>query len=255
MSTISPFNTAQPKESANNQGGVDPLEFLKGDARTYTENLLSDWYANMLHLQKNKKKTCEHHKANMLRLLRHASVPPWGLKKDHVTRFFESRTNQQTGQPLSTSTVAVYCSSFRSFQAFALELDRVNEIVRQFGVRPAEFITEENSIGVKKEKSGWSPKSWALTDEQIDMIDQQFRYEITVAYQKNSKSYLALLRDRVMFHICIHFALRVSELVTVQLNDFQPHHDPRLREKFGQWGTLRVEGKSSGTVNVINLNP
>ncbi|RTZ75909.1 MAG: hypothetical protein DSZ00_01190 [Gammaproteobacteria bacterium] len=180
MSTISPFNTAQPKESANNQGGVDPLEFLKGDARTYTENLLSDWYANMLHLQKNKKKTCEHHKANMLRLLRHASVPPWGLKKDHVTRFFESRTNQQTGQPLSTSTVAVYCSSFRSFQAFALELDRVNEIVRQFGVRPAEFITEENSIGVKKEKSGWSPKSWALTDEQIDMIDQQFRYEITV---------------------------------------------------------------------------
>ncbi len=170
MSNLRTINTALPKESAKGRREVDPLGFLTGDAHTYAENLLSDWYANMLHLQKNKKITCDSHKANMLRLLKHASVPPWALKKDHVTKFFESRINKRTGLPLATSTVAVYCSSFRSFQSFALELDRVNEIVREFGIRPDEFITEENSIGVRKEKSGWAPKAWALSEEQIDLL-------------------------------------------------------------------------------------
>jgi len=50
-----------------------------------------------------------------------------------------------------------------------------------------------------------------------------------------------------MFHIAIHFALRISELVTLQLDDFRPHHDPELAEKLGRWGTLTVTGKNDTT--------
>ena len=49
---------------------------------------------------------------------------------------------------------------------------------------------------------------------------------ISVAKKRRNKGYYALIRDRVMFHISIHFALRVSELVTLTLQQFSPIQAP-----------------------------
>ena len=51
-----------------------------------------------------------------------------------------------------------------------------------------------------------------------------------------------------MFHIAIHFALRVSELVTIQLHDFKASHDPRMKA-FQNFGTLTItENDATGTI-------
>lgn len=225
------------------------LDFLGGEAKTYANNLIRDWHAQIVHLDGLKGKSASNHRANLFRLLNHAQVAPWELKPVHVTRYFESRTEERHGKALAPATVGVMCAAWRSFQNFMLELERLNEISRQFNVRPARFVNEENSIAVKRHKANWVPKSWSLTPVQIDAIDEQFRIAIRAAAAARSKSLLPLQRDRVMFHVAIHFALRISELVTVETTDFRASHDPGL-QRFGNLGVLTVTGKNDVTGSV-----
>jgi len=80
----------------------------------------------------------------------------------------------------------------------------------------------------------------------IEAIDATFRFEIQQAHANHSKTLLPLIRDRVMFHFAIHFALRVSELVSCQMSVFKPSHEPAM-ERFGKLGTLTVTGKNQVT--------
>jgi len=210
MSIFGTDNIVVQKESTNDSTQKESFAGLTRSEKTYANNMINDWYAQMHHLHGNQKNTCNSHRDNLMRLIDFAGVPPWELRKYHVVRFLQRRSTAK-GEPLAQATVAVYCSSWRSFQMFMLELDRVNEIQREFKVRPEEFISEENSISIKKGKSNWQPKGWALTDEQIDAIDEQFIAKIKMAHLQKSKSLLPLIRDRVMFHTAIHFSLRVSE--------------------------------------------
>ncbi|MDP1097800.1 hypothetical protein Q6288_27330, partial [Klebsiella quasipneumoniae] len=49
-----------------------------------------------------------------------------------------------------------------------------------------------------------------------------------------------------MFHVAIHFALRVSELVSCQMSAFKPSHEAAM-ERFGKLGSLTVTGKNQVT--------
>lgn len=102
------------------------------------------------------------------------------------------------------------------------------------------------TVSVKNHKANWKPKGWALTPDQIDASDETFRFQIQQAHASRSKTLLPLIRDRVMFHVAIHFALRVSELVTCQMGAFKPSHEPAM-ERFGKLGTLTVTGKNQVT--------
>ncbi len=232
--------------------GCDPsLPFLTGDEKTYATNLVRDWQAQLLHLDGLQQSSCKSHKDNVFRLLNHAQLPPWQLRKEHVTAYLESRQDPRTESFLAPATVAAYCSAWRSFQQYVLEPERVNEILSRFGVRPRTFITEENGIAVKKHKNNWRPKGWALTPDQIDAIDATFRFKIQQAHAMRSKALLPLIRDRVMFHVAIHFALRVSELITLQMSAFRPSHDPAMA-RFGKLGTVTVGGKN-GVVGTVPM--
>ena len=230
------------------------LTYLPENERVYALNLLKDWKAQLRHLVGNDKKTIKLHEDNLERLLRHARVAPWSLRPKHVIDFFESKIDQETGETIAPQTHAVYCSSWRSFQNYLLELERVNEIQRTFGVRPTQFVNDENNIAVKRAKSNHTPKGWALTPEQIDAFDQEFQRLIMIAYKTRSKSLLPLQRDRVMFHIAVHFALRISELVTLQVDNFHRHHDPRMAH-FGDFALLTVTGKNSVTGTIPMREP
>lgn len=247
-------NSLPANESRSEPANERSLAFLTGDRHTFATNLMRDWHAQLLYLDGVKGNTAKGFSDQVYRLLNHAQVAPWELRKEHVTTFFQARAELHPNGMLSPATVGVYCSAWRSFQHFLLELDRVNELVKQFNVRPREFVTEENSIAVKRYKARWVPKTWALTPEEIDAIDAQFVVEIKQAFAARSKSLLPLQRDRVMFHFSIHFALRVSELVTVVLDAFQPSHDPRLAH-FGQFGTLTVNGKHDVTGTIPMREP
>lgn len=242
------------KESRPEPASVRGLGFLSGDRQSYALNLIQDWEAQMRHLDGLKRKSCKAHADNLYRLINHAGVAPWELKKKHVTDFLDARVDKITGETLSPATVSVYCSGWRSFQNFLLELDRVNEVLSRFKVRPEKFITDENGIAVKKHKANWVPKGWSLSPAEIEAIDEQFVFAIKQALARRSKSLLPLQRDRVMFHFAIHFALRVSELVTAQMTDFRPSHDARLA-RFGDYGVLTVTGKNDVTGSIPMREP
>jgi site-specific recombinase XerD len=242
----STLNTA-PIGAENPAPGCDPsLSFLTGNEKVYATNLILDWQRQLQHLDGALPKTCKGHKDDVFRLLNHARVPPWELKKDHVSKYLDSRCNPATATYLAPSTVAGYCSAWRSFQNYMLDPDRANEILSTFQVRPRVFINEENGVSVKNHKANWKPKGWALTPDQIDAIDETFRFQIQQAHASRSKTLLPLIRDRVMFHVAIHFALRVSELVTCQMSAFKPSHEAAM-ERFGKLGTLTVTGKNQVT--------
>lgn len=247
-------NSSLTKENGPEPGCERSLAFLGGDSHTYATNLVRDWEAQLIHLEGLKGISAKSFANKVFRLLNHAKSAPWDLKKEHVTSFLEARSKLRPNGTLSPATVACYCTAWRSFQNFMLELDRVNEILEHFRTRPRKFVTEENSIAVKKYKANWVPKSWALTPEEIDAIDGQFVADIKQSYAARSKSLLPLQRDRVMFHLAIHFALRVSELVTVELQAFQPSHDPSLAH-FGNFGTLTITGKNDVTGTIPMREP
>jgi len=230
-------------------GSDSSLGFLGDVGRTYATNLIQMWAATNRHVGGLQSNSIKHHRDSLLRLVNHAQVAPWELKPKHVVAFFEHATQQRDGEPLAPSTVGGYCAGWRSFQNYMLEAEQANEILRTFQIRPGSFVTAENSIAVKRAKLNHLPKSWALNKKEIDAIDEQFCIAIRQAAAHRSKSLLPLQRDRVMFHIAIHFALRVSELITLQRSFFHGSHDPALA-RFDELGLLTVTGKNGhvGTV-------
>lgn len=247
ISVVPRTSNSAPNGAESRAPGSDPsLPFLSGQERTYAANLIRDWQAQLRHLDGLLAKSCKSHQDDLFRLLNHAKVAPWALSKTHVTKYLDSRAAEATSFMLAPATVAGYCSAWRSFQNYMLDPDRVNEILRTFKVRPRVFINEENGISVKRYKSNWKPKGWALSPEQIDAIDETFRFKIQQANAAKSKALLPLIRDRVMFHVAIHFALRVSELATLQMKAFSPSHEPAM-QRFGKLGTLTVTGKNQVT--------
>jgi len=225
------------------------------ESRNYAQNLLNEWQDQMRHLEGFNNKTARSYLSIVTRLLGHAQKTPWELQKAHVTAFIV-QCKGKGGGPASAQTVSSYCAAWRSFQSFLLDPDRSNQIAATFGVRPAIFVNNENAIPIKRYKANWNPAraQWALTPAIIDQIEAWFIDRIKQASKNRSKSLLPLLRDRLMFHLCIHFALRVSELCTLQLNQFQESQDGRLAA-FGQFGTLTITGKNNvtGTIPMREL--
>lgn len=230
------------------------LSYLPDEKRTFALNLIKEWKAKSRHLTGIDIKTVDSHYKNFERLLRVVKVAPWELKPDHVIHFFDSKVDPVTNVGMGAQTASCYLSAWRSFQAFLLEPDRVNEISQRFNIRPMPFVNEENNITIKRAKNNKSLKGWALSEKQINIIDEQFKILITEAFHKRCKSLIPLQRDRVMFHLCIHFALRVSELITLKVSDFHAHHDRRMAH-FGDFGLLTVTGKGNVTGTVPMREP
>lgn len=247
-------NSSPEKQSSRVPANSLALDFLGGDEKTYTDNLIKDWHAQLVFLEGLKANSALTHRDNLVRLLNHAKLAPWQLGPQNVTHYFQDRADARGGKPLAPSSVAVMCAAWRSFQNYMLEMERLNEISGRFGVRPRKFVNDENSIAVKRHKLNALPRSWALSPEQIASMDQAYCAAIRAAAASHSKSLLPLQRDRVMFHLCIHFALRVSELVTVRLSDFRGSHDPQMA-RFGNFGVLTVTGKNDVTGSVPMREP
>ena len=249
---MSTGNTASIKELTP-QRGAELFARFPPEARNYSNNLVQEWQDQLRFVDKFNHKTVKNYHAVVQRLLHESDVLPWDLRKSHVTACLKG-CKAFDGMPAAPQTVSSYCSAWRSFQSFLMDADRANQIMSAFGVRPKEFVNSENSIPIKRIKANWSPAQWALTEEQIDRVEAWFVSKITEASQNRSKSLLPLLRDRVMFHLCIHFALRVSELVTICMEQFRASHDSRLA-KFGNFGTLTVTGKNNVTGTIPMREP
>lgn len=225
------------------------FSYLAEKEAKFTVGLLQQWKANLVHLKLNKQNSAQTHLDNLERLIRSLRLAPWKFNPSSILEYFENRT-ANGGKDLKPGTYAQLFSSWRSFQSFMLELEVSNRIQKEFGIRPQQFIDETNSVALRRKKRDDNKdKKWALSPEQIDKVDAIFQAKIVQAYHSGSKSFLPLIRDRVMFHITIHFALRVHELVKLQISDFREHPDPH-HSIFGRWGLLKITGKGSVTGSV-----
>lgn len=241
---LSLHNESRPDE------GLGSFAGLTQQNRAIAENLVSDWHAAISLMGETENTTADSYLKTVQRLMDFTNKAPWELNKQDVPRFLAYRQEVRKGDPLAGLTVAAYASAWRSFQAYMLRQDISNEIATATGVRPQEFIDDQNAIPVRRAKCDQAPKAWALTPEYIDKIEDELLHMIRVAKKRRTKAYFALIRDRVMFHLAIHFALRVSELVTLTLTQFSPHTDANMREKYGKYGALTVTGKNrvTGTI-------
>lgn len=219
---------------------------LTEEQKRYAENLLNDWYAKLSLIGGAATSTADSYLSAVKRLLSITRKAPWQLDLHDFPNLLQ-HSFEVNGEQLSYYTVASYASACRSFQSFLLRTDIANEIARATGTRPQAFVDNENTIPVKRANLDKAPKGWALSAENIDDVEDEFIRLIYAARQNGSKAYYALLRDRVMFHIAIHFALRVSELVTITLSQFKPHSSPKMRDKFGQYGSLTAQSKGGVT--------
>ena len=195
---------------------------LTEEQKRYAENLLNDWYAKLSLIGGAATSTADSYLSAVKRLLRITRKAPWQLDLHDFPNLLQ-HSFEANGEQLSYYTVASYASACRSFQSFLLRTDIANEIARATGTRPQVFVDNENTIPVKRANLDKAPKGWALSAENIDDVEDEFIRLIYAARQNGSKAYYALLRDRVMFHIAIQFALRVSELVTITLSQFKTH--------------------------------
>ncbi len=234
-----------------NPRGLRPdyeFTYLKENERLFTIKLIERWNKYLRTISGLNESTIGGHTSAVERLLRESKVGPWNLKEAHIIEFIDNRINlKKTNKPISPATQSSYFSGWRSIQTFILNLDVSNEIFKEFNVKPEKFVGDENSLLVKKHKANYKSKAWALTEGQIETIDEIFRNKISAADKKgNQKVYLTCCRDRVMFHLCIHYALRVSELVSVKLTDFSKSQDTRL-SIYEQFALLTVTGKNKVT--------
>lgn len=216
--------------------------------------LLRDWKTKITVMGEVARSTAKAYSHPVRGLLSHARKYPWELSTQDVPHFLAFR-GEVKGDDLSEYTVASYCAAWRSFQSYLLIPDVSNDIARLTGVQPNIFVNEKNGIAVRKAKSNVGPTRTALSTQQIDDMETEFRKRIAKAQTARTKSLYPLLRDRVMYHLAIHFALRVSELVTVQLTDFGAHSSPRMREKYGDLGVLTVTGKNRVTGSIPTREP
>lgn len=232
------------------QEGLGSFAELTSQNRAIAENLVSDWHAAISLMGETENTTAKSYLKTVHRLLDFANKAPWELDKKDVPHFLAARQQARKGEPLAELTVATYASAWRSFQAYMLRQDISNEIMTATGVRPQEFIDDQNAIPIRRAKCDQAPKAWALTPEYIDKVEDELLHMIRVAKKRRNKAYYALIRDRMMFHLAIHFSLRVSELVTLTLPQFRPHTDANMREKYGKYGALTVMGKNrvTGTI-------
>lgn len=222
--------------------------YLNNAESLFTIQLVERWNKYLRTISGLTENTINLHTNSVERLIRSSGVAPWNLKELHVINFLDDKTNPaKVDKPISPATQSSYFSGWRSFQIFLVSLEVSNEIIAKFKIKPEKFVGDENSLLVKKYKSNQKPKAWALSEGQIDTIDNVFKTDILAAHKANNqKRYLSRCRDRIMFHLCIHYALRVSELVSINMTNFSRSNDPRLNI-FGKYALLTVTGKNGVT--------
>lgn len=235
-------------------GGLSLAEGATGAHSEFASSLEKDWLSKIELLGEVSRSTARLYAGPVRALLGFTGKSPWSLTKLDISRYLEFRA-RVNGKPLSETTVATYASAWRSFQSFLSIPEISNEIALKTGVRPEIFIDDANGIAVRRVKSNQVPKHTALTVEQIADAEAEWLRMINLAQAQKSKALFPLLRDRVMFHLAIHYALRVSELVTLQLHQFSAHSSPEMRELYGDYGVLTVTGKGKVTGSIPMRDP
>jgi site-specific recombinase XerD len=178
-------------------------------------------------------------------------LPPWQWAPQDFAEFIAEKVKTKD---IGLGRQSTYITYLRSFQRFILDSRGLsNDIHRKFGVQPQRFINEENSIPIRRKRYERKKSICPLSAQQCQALIEQFDIEITDAKLHGKKSFRPLQRNKVMVIMLLMTGIRVEELVSLRLRDFQP--DPR-RPEFGNYALMTVVlGKGRKTRVIRQYNP
>lgn len=177
-------------------------------------------------------------------------TPPWHWTPDEFAAFI---THRVKSDDIGLGRQSTFVTYLRMFQTYVFESrGLMNEIYRKFGVHFQRFITEENSIPIRRKSYERKKSINVLTPEQSEKLIAQFDIEIRDAKMYGKKSLRPMQRNKAMTTLMLSSGVRVAELVNLRLSDFQGDAG---RPEFGNYALLTVvrgKGRKSRVVRMFN---
>jgi len=232
------------------EGGQSRDLPLHGDELKETKKLLKLFEAHLSGTRGLANSSLEVALGCLRTFIRHTKLPPWQWRHQTVSDFIYAKKKECD---LSVGRQASYFTYLRIFQNYLLsDRNLCNEIHRQFGVQPQEFIGPENSIPIKRKNRVRKRVVSALTKEEYERLIDEYMAAIALAEVAGSKSLFPLMRDVVMVQLTYLLGLRVAELCSLLMSSFC---EDRQYPHFGPYSLWTVIGKGSKVRTIRALNP
>jgi len=249
---ITPLNMLGNQQSpANEIVRGSRSRALTADEREYTDILLHSFELRLSGTGGCEKGSVKNAMGAVLRFLDYVGLPPWDWRERDVDEFLVAKVEERG---IAAATQAHYLTYLRAFQKCLLEdTGHCNEIRRRFnGKQPRRYVTDENSIPIKRKRHHRVRQIKPLSPVQCQKLQNQYDEEIMQAKKMGTKNYNTLRRDKTMTMLTLMTGVRVEELVKIRRSSFR--RDPKYPQ-FGDFALLTVTGKGKKTRTIRLFNP
>lgn len=167
---------------------------------------------------------------------------PWFCEEDD---FIDWCIYLRNTRKLKSQTMVTYQGVVRRFTEYYSENVKLHKQIREkYGVNAKPVCDRTLCIPHPRDTNASGNKP-AFSHDEFEKILVTLDEAIDVAEENHLKSFLPLVRDKVLYYVAYALSLRSCEATTLTINSF--HEDPS-RPQFGRYGMAFVSGKGhSGT--------
>lgn len=235
------------------KGKVTALATTKGltvAEQEHMDKLIHLFYVHCIGTRGYGQATASNYKQILIAAVRNIVKPAWQWGLPDIDAYLAYLALERNN---AASTQNMIITVLRTFQNWLLsDVGLCNQTLQLFGVRPAEYINEENAIAYKRKARQRKEVRVPLTSEEVKKLLAEYDFAIQVAASERLKSFKTLQRDKVITYVGLLTGLRAAELISLTIHSFMP--DVRYPE-FGNWAILRVIGKGRKERAVRLYNP
>ena len=219
------------------RAGKSPGLPLSESETAHFEKLLSLYGANCRGTHGLAENTIKNYRGCVMRAVREIGRPPWTWQPRDIDLFLSRQFDRGASPGWQLHNI----TALRGFQNHVLrDIGLCNELQQEFGFRPQEFITEENSIPYRRKGRNRSRPIKTLSPEQCAALLAEYQCRIEIAKKQRCKSCKVLRRDYAITVTALSFGLRAEETGRIEFGHFLAD---RKYPQFGRFALLRVIGK------------
>lgn len=223
---------------------------LTASEQKHMDRLIHLFGVHNLGSRGNTKATTKNYIGILQAAVKQIGKPVWQWRLSDIDAYLAYLANVKDN---ATSTQSVIITVLRSFQNWLLaDVGLCNETEQEFGVRPAEYITEENSIAFKRKGKQRREPVIPLTKEEVARLIKEIDFRIKLAAAEGSKSLKTLQRNKAIIILILLTGLRIDEVASLTINSFM--RDASY-PNFGDWALIKIIGKGHKERTVRLYNP
>jgi len=234
--------------------GAEPLRLLTPEESATNTAALSRYYEETCLAKRLKDETIKNQRRVNERLLLFAQKPAYLIVPRDYERWIASLIKARPkDKPLSVATQRFYQSAVSAFfDALVADAELQNQYSAAYGEQAFNPINARNRI-VHRLEAEAEKRAWSFTHEEIDRFFEAIKRDI-VRVASKQRQRLARQRDLMLYATQYYTGVRVSELVALDVNNFETLFG--TEEYLGRFGAVRVRGKSSrGAPKKLRLAP